>query len=284
MSQPEEAPQENAERPAGKPLNYHILYIFLHNLYILCIEKTEEPTKQAYRRKVWEHLDKNNLVLFPRPAYGRIPNFKGSNEAAQKLLDLSVFKDAKTIEVNPDKPQEAARVLVLENNKTLYVPVPRLKEGLLKLITVPENANKNQIRQTINRRGIEYNGKTIGIDEKIEIDLLVLGSVAVSKKGHRIGKGRGYADLEYAILKEMGAVSDDTVIVTIVHESQVFDELPEDLFGAHDVPVDYILTPTEIIEVERRLMRPKGVIWSLLSKRRLELMPVLQALKEKFDG
>lgn len=48
---------------------------------------------------MWEHLDKNNLVLFPRPAFGRIPNFKGSAEAAAKLLELEEFKNAKSIEV-----------------------------------------------------------------------------------------------------------------------------------------------------------------------------------------
>jgi 5-formyltetrahydrofolate cyclo-ligase len=45
--------------------------------------------------------------------------------------------------------------------------------------------------------------------------------VAVSRDGYRIGKGKGYADLEYAILKEMKAVDDDTTIVTTVHDSQV---------------------------------------------------------------
>lgn len=170
---------------------------------------------------MWEHLDTNNLVVFPRPAFGRIPNFKGSEEAAAKLLDLEDFKNAKSIEVNPDKPQEAARILVLENNKTLYVPVPRLKDRLLKHITVPEGSTKSQIREAISRRGIENSGKPIDIDEDIKIDLLVLGSVAVSKEGYRIGKGRGYADLEFGILREMNAVTEETVIVTLVHDCQV---------------------------------------------------------------
>ena len=36
------------------------------------------------------------------------------------------------------------------------------------------------------------------------LDMLVLGSVAVSESGLRIGKGEGYADLEYAILRAKG--------------------------------------------------------------------------------
>lgn len=229
---------------------------------------------------MWEQLDKNNLVLFPRPAYGRIPNFKGSDQAAAKLLELDAFKNAKSVEVNPDKPQEAARVLVLEQHKTLYVPIPRLIKGLLKHITVPDGASKNDIREAVSRRGIEFNGPVITLDEKINIDLLVLGSVAVSKEGYRIGKGRGYADLEFGILKEMGAVNDETVIVTVVHDCQVFDTLPVELFKSHDVPVDFILTPTQIFEVKNRLPRPPGVIWNILSQRRVDLMPVLQELRD----
>lgn len=41
--------------------------------------------------------------MFPRPAFGRIPNFKGSAEAAAKLLELEEFKSAKNIEVTTKK-------------------------------------------------------------------------------------------------------------------------------------------------------------------------------------
>lgn len=184
-------------------------------------EKENEVTKLTYRKKIWEYLDKNNLANFPQPVYGRIPNFKGNEEAAKKLLELPEFENVKYVEVNPDKAQESARILMLEQGKNLYVPVPRLKEGLLKYITVPENSTKNDIKKAVNRRGLEYNGKTIGVKDEVKIDLLVLGSVAVSKEGYRIGKGRGYADLEFGILLEMGAVNEKTLVVTTVHDSQV---------------------------------------------------------------
>lgn len=186
--------------------------------------------------------------------------------------------------MNPDKPQEASRILVLEQNKDLYVPVPRLKDGLLKHITITENSSRNQIKEAVSRRGIEFDGRTIGLDDDLKLDLLVLGSVAVSKDGYRIGKGRGYADLEFAILLEMKAITEETTIVTVVHDSQVFDTLPSSLFEPHDVPVDYILTPTRMIKVDNRLPRPPGVIWGILSKRRLDLMPVLQALKARHEA
>ncbi|KAF9801200.1 hypothetical protein SFRURICE_015542, partial [Spodoptera frugiperda] len=67
----------------------------------------EEVTKHSFRLKVWRHLESNGLAMFPRPVYNRIPNFKGAPEAAAKLAELDVFKNASTVKVNPDKPQEA---------------------------------------------------------------------------------------------------------------------------------------------------------------------------------
>lgn len=52
--------------------------------------------------------------------------------------------------------------------------------------------------------------------------------------GWRIGKGEGYADLEYAMMVSMGAVSQGTPVVTIVHDCQV---LPMDRrSGATAIP------------------------------------------------
>lgn len=39
--------------------------------------------------------------------------------------------------------------------------------------------------------------------------------------GFRIGKGEGFADMEYGMMASMGAVNDSTVVVTIVHDCQV---------------------------------------------------------------
>lgn len=76
--------------------------------------KLPEITKQSLRLEMWDHLDKNDLVMFPRPCKSRIPNFKGAPAAAEKLTTLDVFKNSKTIKINPDKPQEMARFHTLE--------------------------------------------------------------------------------------------------------------------------------------------------------------------------
>ena len=54
-----------------------------------------------------------------------------------------------------------------------------------------------------------------------KVDLIIVGSVAVSEKGYRIGKGEGFADMEWGMMATMGCVKVDTIVVTIVHDCQV---------------------------------------------------------------
>lgn len=60
---------------------------------------------------------------------------------------------------------------------------------------------------------------------------------------------------------------------------KVCDDFPGDLFQKYDVPVDIIVTPTEVIRVKAPA-RPTGIYWELLSERRLKVVPVLQEIKE----
>ena len=85
--------------------------------------------------------------------------------------------------------------------------------------------------------------------------------------------------MEYAMMVSIGAVDSSVPVVTVVHDCQVLD-LPEALFGPHDLPVDYIVTPTRVIQCEGgNAKRPPGMIWSLLSAERISRIPVLGRLR-----
>lgn len=73
----------------------------------------ELASKKDIRQKVWTFLEENSLVVFPKPCFNRIPNFKGCINASQSLEKLEEFKKAKTVQVTPDKAQETARFLTL---------------------------------------------------------------------------------------------------------------------------------------------------------------------------
>ncbi|XP_065704041.1 methenyltetrahydrofolate synthase domain-containing protein isoform X2 [Patagioenas fasciata] len=235
-------------------------------------------TKWDVRQKVWDHLEASGLADFPRPVHRRIPNFKGSSHAATRLLGLQEFKAANTVKINPDAPQKNARFLTLEARKTLLVPTPRLRTGLFNKIIPPPGATKEILRICATSQGIKEYSVPVGLDGKARVDLVVVGSVAVSEKGWRIGKGEGYADMEYAMMVSMGAVQEDTPVVTIVHDCQVLD-IAEELLDDHDVTVDYILTPTRTIKTDCKRPKPQGILWHKVSYEMLEKIPILKSLR-----
>ncbi|XP_069105574.1 methenyltetrahydrofolate synthase domain-containing protein-like isoform X2 [Argopecten irradians] len=239
---------------------------------------SEEITKQSIRKVVWDYLEQNNMVNFPRPVYNRIPNFKGAANAAEKVPTMSEFKSARVVKVNPDKPQENVRFLTLEANKTLLVPTPRLRTGLFNRIVVPEGANKDMLRICSTTQGVREHSEPIGLDDKIKVDLIIIGSVAVSKEGFRIGKGEGFGDLEYAMMKSMGAIDDSTIVISTVHDCQVLD-IPESLMTPHDVQVNYIVTPMEIIKCDCKRAQPKGIIWSYITPKKMRQVAILKRLR-----
>lgn len=108
----------------------------------------------------------------------------------------------------------------------------------------------------------------------------MLGAVCVSRLGYRIGKGEGFADLEFAVLMRMGAIDENTTVVTTVHDCQIVDDLPASLFEKFDVPVDIILTPTQTIVVKDKLKKPSGIFWDMLTPRRVKSMRILQQLQQ----
>ncbi|KAM9048663.1 methenyltetrahydrofolate synthase domain-containing protein isoform 1-T1 [Megaptera novaeangliae] len=235
-------------------------------------------SKQDIREQIWDYMESRNLADFPRPVHHRIPNFKGSYLACQNIKDLEVFARTQEVKVDPDKPLEGVRLLALQSKKTLLVPTPRLRTGLFNKITPPPGATKDILRKCATSQGVRNYSTPVGLDSRVLVDLVVVGSVAVSEKGWRIGKGEGYADLEYAMMVSMGAVSQGTPVVTIVHDCQVVD-IPETLLEDHDITVDYILTPTRVVTTGCARPKPAGIVWSKISCEMMGKIPVLRSLR-----
>ena len=121
-------------------------------------------------------------------------------------------------------------------------------------------------------------GVPVTPDELGRIDLVVAGSVAVNARGGRVGKGGGYSDLEWALARELGLVSERTPVLSSVHELQVVsDAIP---MTAHDVPVDLIVTPERVIRTRGRRRKPSGIRWSDLTDRQIGDMPVVARARD----
>ncbi|XP_029388616.1 methenyltetrahydrofolate synthase domain-containing protein isoform X3 [Mus pahari] len=189
------------------------------------MESQEGVSKQSLRERIWDYMESHDIADFPRPVHHRIPNFKGSYLAGQSIRDLEIFAGTQEVKVDPDKPLEGVRFLALQSKKTLLVPTPRLRTGLFNRITPPPGATKDILRKCATSQGVRNFSVPVGLDSSVLVDLVVVGSVAVSEKGWRIGKGEGYADLEYAMMVSMGAVHEGTPVITIVHDCQVSCEM-----------------------------------------------------------
>ena len=218
-----------------------------------------------------------------------LPSVAGASTAGQTLSGLPEFSAAKTIKVNPDKPQEEVRYQVLDQQKSLIVPTPRLSKGLFNRLSVPPGPNsKEDLRKLASRHGIDKDSKPVPMASRFKVDLFVVGCVAVDRQGRRLGKGEGYADLEWALAASNhgSAVGPDTLVVTSVHDCQVFDALPAELFQSHDLGVDIIVTPSEIIRVEKPLPKPTKILWNLLTREKFQSIEILTEIqfKEKRAG
>jgi 5-formyltetrahydrofolate cyclo-ligase len=229
--------------------------------------------KAAARKRIWQLLEERKLARFPRPVRGRIPNFAGSEEAARRLAALPEFEAARVVKVNPDAPQRMVRYAALKAGKTLLTPTPRLREGFLCL--QPSAIPSGKLLEAASIAGAARYGRAVALPEIPAIDLLVVGSVAVSEAGARAGKGEGYGELEYAMLRMFGKVTPETPVVTSIHEAQLVDELP---FEPFDVPVDLIVTPERTIRTDARQPKPDRIYWDLLPDEKLEAIPLLQEL------
>ena len=229
-----------------------------------------EDSKKSIRERVWARLEQAAVV--EPGVHGHIPDFAGAAAAADRLAGLAAWEDAHVVKVVPDRAQYPVRVRALRAGKLVYMAVPQLAEARPffcldpKTLEVdPEAAGDREIAARV--------APMVSVDAMQPVDLVVCGSVAVSKSGARLGKGAGFSDIEMALLVEAGLLSDRTVIATTVHELQVLDaELPEE---EHDFHVDLIVTPERIIRCESA-RRPAGLDWKNVTPEKLAAIPVLR--------
>jgi len=193
--------------------------------------------KKEIREYTWKIIKKH--AKFPFPVKGRIPNFVGARKACERLRKIEKFKESRVVFCAPDSSLRRAREITLEEGKLLLVAKPHLR-GFLILKGDPKKCS------TISGM-LKY-----GTEVKLEnfpygkIGTFVQGCVAVDLNGNRVGKGSGYGDKEYALLKKFNLLEEDAINVVIAHDCQIFDNFSY-LVDPHDVKAHVILTPTRTI-------------------------------------
>jgi 5-formyltetrahydrofolate cyclo-ligase len=228
--------------------------------------------KASLRQEVWSALQAAKVARFPG-AVGRIPNFTGAEAAAQRLRAMPAWRVAGTLKANPDSAQLPVRQRALEDGKTVYMPRLAGPEPFFALD--PDHLSEPP-RKAASISGATRSARRVTLAEVAPVDLVVMGCVAAGEDGARLGKGGGFADLEFALATAAGLIGPDTVCVTTVHELQVSAAGAIPLTG-HDVLVDFIVTPERVIDCRPRHgpRPPAGICWEDLTEEKIAAIPLL---------
>jgi 5-formyltetrahydrofolate cyclo-ligase len=239
--------------------------------------------KAALRERIWADMRHAGVARFPGAA-GRIPNFTGAEAAAERLRALPEWRSARTLKSNPDSAQLPVRQRALEDGKLVYMAVPRLAEPEPFFVLDPDHLSDGP-RKAASISGAGRSARRVTLDQLTPVDLVVSGCVAVGEDGARLGKGGGFADLEFALASAAGLISADTLVVTTVHEIQV---VPAGTIPVtrHDVPVDLVVTPDRIIDSRKAHSdRPAaGIHWEDLTEEKIAAIPLLSRLAAEGGG
>jgi 5-formyltetrahydrofolate cyclo-ligase len=235
-------------------------------------------TKQTLRQEIWRAMTEQKVARFPG-AQGRIPNFLGAEAAAKHLTTLPAWHEAGALKCNPDAPQRLVRYAALQAGKVVYMAVPRLHEPKPFIALDPTLLGPSALWPASSIKGAFAVGTPVALGDMRPVDLIVAGSVAVSRDGARLGKGGGYSDLEYALCRQAGLTQADTPIVTTVHPLQVIPDGEIEMTD-HDISLSGFATPEGLVSTDRRFPRPVGILWDELGDK-LDEIPVLQELSRR---
>ena len=237
-------------------------------------------SKDEIRHKIRTRLRLSGVVRFPG-VESRVPNFVGAERAAQLLRELPMWKRARVVKIDAEAPLLPLRRAALREKKIVYLTVPRLCGERCFVELDPEKLGSKVLRAASLKGAIQF-GRLVAPHEMRTVDLIVCGSVAVTRQGARLGSGGGYCDLEYALLRTEGKIREYTPILTTVHPLQIIDErLP---MRGHDIPVDFLVTPGQVIAAPSLHPRPRGVIWEILHEDKIRSIPLLRKGRRDVHG
>ena len=235
---------------------------------------------QEHRERVWSQLREVGRPdsRFHWDFSSFIADFDGSDRATARICELAAWKEADRVFITPDNSTELLRREAIRAGKTQLVTTYGIRRGFYELRA--DSVPRDEIAYAATLDGLDRYGRPVSMYDLrggAPLRLLVTGGSAVSRNGIRFGKGHGYFDFEYAVLSELGLVDNATTIADVVHDCQYVDEVLEG--EPHDVPVDWIVTPTRTIRVPDPKRAPGKVYWDMLVGTEHEFLPPIEDLR-----
>jgi 5-formyltetrahydrofolate cyclo-ligase len=206
-----------------------------------------------------------------------IADFVGSEHCVDRLRALSAWSSSLLLFITPDNSTELIRRAAMADGKPFLMTTYGIRRGFLALDPGDVPVAERSYAATLD--GMDRYGRPVDLKDISQfghIGLLITGGSAVNLSGHRMGKGHGYFDLEWALLSEIGVVDESSEIADVVHDCQIVDI--DMAAAAHDVPVDWIITPTQTIRTDAPPRARGTVYWDLLRGTELAVIPPVMEL------
>jgi 5-formyltetrahydrofolate cyclo-ligase len=239
------------------------------------------PSPQEIRDRVWDRL---RPVALPDSRlhfdFAHMhPDFEGSAEAAERLMRIDFGRPLTRVFAAPDGALQAPRERLLTAGVTLVESTYRMRRGFRVLDPATIAPTDYAFAATLD--GLERFGRPVdlaGLAALGRIDMLITGTAAIASNGVRFGRSYQYFDIEWALLAELGLVTEATPIVAFVHDVQVMAEPVAPM--PRETVVDTVVTPTRTIVVDKRPRRPLSIDWSRIDAGEIEQMPALMELQK----
>lgn len=231
------------------------------------------------RQRIWERLKD-----FARPdarfhlKFSEfIPDFEGVEAATERLLALEGFARANLVFVTPDNSMIELRRRLIMSGTPFIMPTYGMQRGFLLL--QPGSVPPGLAKAAAWLDGMEHFGRPVSLEDLTHIgrfDVVATGASAVSIDGVRFGKGHAFFDLEWGMFTDLGLADEQSLIVAAVHDVQIVEERLN--VSESDIALDFIATPSRLIEIIRNRRRPRGVRWNEVSAEEIQSIPPLREL------
>jgi len=143
-----------------------------------------------------------------------------------------------------------------------------------KVIPIPETMSGTP-EDWASIKGASQHGRQVHPDSMDPIDLIVTGVVATDPEGRRLGKGGGYSDLEFALLREFDLIDDDIPILSTLHSVQELEtnRIPGE---SQDITLTAYFTPGKSVTIDDPLPRPEELLEHRLTPEQKDTIPILE--------